>query len=112
MADFEITKGMLLEPLDIQLQYDDGTAVDLTSASSATFRMTPVSNLDLVEATGVMEFRSPATDGIVRYNWQSPDVVDAGYFLGQVFVTWQSGKMQAFPSNDNYFTIKITESLG
>ena len=111
MADFTTMRGMLLEPLEVQLTDYAGVPVSLQTASLVQFRMVRPDDLNTAVLTGAMSIVTPATDGRVRYDWTAPDVATAGYFLGQVIVTWSSGKQQAFPSND-YLTISIMEDLG
>jgi hypothetical protein len=112
MADFKTTRGMLLEPLEVQLTDYNGDAVSLQTASLVQFRMVSPNDLNTTVVSGAMSIIAPATDGKVRYEWSAPDVAAAGYFYGQVIVTWSSGKQQAFPSGDDYLTISIVEDLG
>lgn len=111
MADFETARGMLMPPLEVQLSDVNGAPVDLTTASAVLFRMASSESFGVV-ASGSMEVLVPTTDGKVRYNWQTADVAAVGYFYGQVIVTWQSGKTQAFPGDDDFITIEVNERLG
>lgn len=110
MADFEIKAHDRLPSIRAQLLTEaDETPVDLTGASSVRFVMTTaVGAVSKVSAAAVIE--TPATLGIVRYDWLAADTNLPGKYLGEWEVTWVGGKKQTFPTG-SYHTIEVLADL-
>lgn len=108
---FVLRRNDLLPSIRMQARYSDGTAVDLTGATSPTFRMRSYSAADgstpKVAATAVVV---DAVDGQLRYDWTGTDTDTAGMFLAE-FEVRLNGKRLSFPSAD-ILTVQITEDIG
>jgi hypothetical protein len=90
--------------LEVTLERD-GSVIDLSNASRVTFRMaehpgaTPV-----VDASAVI---ADATDGLVRYDWASDDLADAGQYVAELEVAWNDGTTETFAG----LALRVREAL-
>jgi hypothetical protein len=72
------------------------TVVDLTLATSVTFKMRPVRDLTLkVDAAATVLV---AASGTVEYRWISGDTDTAGTFYAEWEVLWSDGTPETFPT--------------
>ena len=81
--------GELGKTIRIPLQDDDGAAVDLTNATSATLIYSHAGTT--TTATTAMTIESPKTAGYVNYDVTSADFTVAGVFQVEVSVLWSDG---------------------
>jgi hypothetical protein len=100
MADFEITQGDLLPSFRVQLK-EDGVVLDLTNALSADIIIytdlgSGVAGTALLNTPAVIE--TPKTNGIVKYDWVSPQTNTPGSYLIQVEVMWPGPKPETAPT--------------
>jgi hypothetical protein len=83
---------------------DAGTAIDLTGVPAVRFRMINSATEELIfERAATIE--SPATAGIVTYQWQANDTDTPGLYFVSWVVAWVDGD-QSFPG-EGYDTIEI-----
>lgn len=85
-----------------------GAPVDLTTATSVTFIMKPITG-------GAIKVNAAATivsltGGIVRYDWLATDTNTAGIFNAEWQVNWPSSKEQTFPTQ-GYHVVEIVPDL-
>jgi len=86
-------------PFEDQLKWDDGTVIDLTTASSVKFTMR------LYQATtdkvaDVACAITDATNGKVKYSWSASDVNAAGMYKYKYKITFTDGTILTVPSGD------------
>lgn len=112
--NFKIKQGDLLPTLDLTLQQlnADGTlsAIDLTNASAALFRMWRVD----ARSGGTYKVNAAATfvdkpTGAVRYSWAGTDTDTVGLFYAEIVLTWSGPKPQTIPT-DGYLIIQIGDA--
>jgi hypothetical protein len=102
-ADLTIKQGDLQPEVRAALTDDAGAAVDLTGAT-VTFHMINSADEQMgLDAPATVE--SPASGGIVSYQWQSADTAAPGVYLAWWVVSWPDGD-QSFPA-DGYDSIEI-----
>jgi hypothetical protein len=103
--DFFLKRGDTSPALEFVLE-------PLTALTGATVRF----NMRLPGASAAKVSRataqvvSPATDGKVRYVWQTADTDTAGDYLGEFEVTFQDGSIETFPNADE-IKIHIRQDL-
>lgn len=85
----------------------NGTAVDLTNATSVNFayRLAGATTTTTVAATIVS-----ATAGTVKYAWGVGTTLVPGEYEAEWVVTWSGGEEQTFPSR-GYMTFYIDPGL-
>jgi hypothetical protein len=87
----------------------EATGLDLTGASVKFVMRLPGSTDDAkVNATATVV---SATDCEVEYSWGATDTSDAGLYIAEWVVTFESGIVQTFPPND-YLYVLVREHLG
>ena len=101
-----VKKGDRSPLLTASLQLEDGTAIDLTSAS-VKFRMATQHGQNLVNTTATIV---SGTAGTVRYDWAAGDTDVVGKFRGEFEATLSSGRIVTVP-NDSYIDIRIQDSV-
>jgi hypothetical protein len=106
----EIRQNDLLPLLDYTLVKDTSdTAHDLTDATVRfTMRNKLRGNVKINRATMTI---IDAAAGQVRYSWIASDTNVAGEFVGEIEVTFSSGKILTFPEEE-YIPIIIKKELG
>jgi hypothetical protein len=102
-ADFRLTAGDLLPPLEATLSDDNGPA-DLTGAT-----------VEIVYRCGDTVITGECTvvsaeDGTIQYEWAEGDTDTPGMYAAKFVVTFASGKKQSFP-NDSSCSIEIRGGL-
>lgn len=86
---------------------EDGVAIPLTAAVSATFKMKkPDGTIKVNDAAAVIDTGA----GTLTYEWLPADTNEDGLFDGEFTVTWSDGTVTTFP-NHRYIRIKILEEL-
>ncbi len=106
-VDFFIKRGDRLPTLARTLQYQDGSAIDLTGCTVTWVMRTKVG--------GEIKVSAPATivsalEGRVEYAWASPDTSAVGEFVGEWRVLYPDGKTLTVPTL-NFVTVHVKESL-
>lgn len=94
MVDFEIGQNDLLPELEFTLT-QAGVAVNL-AGSTLMFHMRPQAAGAVVKVSAAAAIVNAAT-GQGKYSWIDGDTDTPGTFIGEVEVTFASGKMQTFP---------------
>lgn len=86
------------QPFEYQLKWDDGTAIDLRTATSVYFIMrVDEGTTDDVSAACIV---TDAQNGKVAYNWASGDVDTGGMYKYRFKITFNTGKILTVPSGD------------
>jgi hypothetical protein len=110
MTAFVTKQGSQMEPLDLALTDKNGTPIDLTTVTSVVLYLrNPLTDVLLLNGVA-MQVVSPATSGIVRYQWSAPDVAASGLYFAETKITWPSGRPQFVPA-DGYVVVRVTENL-
>lgn len=97
-----------LYPFQYDLRWDDGTAIDLTLASSVTFYMTKDGNT-IADVSGSCTVVS-AADGRVKYTWQDGETDAVGMYKVEFLITYNDGSKVTVPSDDIIW-LHIIQSL-
>lgn len=106
---FEMKRNDRLPILNIQLQDDDGTVIDL---SGCTVNLYMRNSKDVLVLSTAMDITSPATLGQVTYSWAAVDTQYSGNFKAEVEITYAStGKKLTVPTS-GYIDIRIYKDLG
>jgi hypothetical protein len=101
-----IKKGDLTPALKITCAGTDGSAVDLTTASS-------VQVVCRREGGSAALFTRAATgdaNGVATYVWQAGDTGTEGRLLFEVLVTWPGTQPQRFPAT-SYLPVDVLPNL-
>lgn len=98
MTAFAIKQGDSLPVLEATITKADGTALDLTDATSVTFRMRAVN----ARAAGTFKVNAAATfvdkpNGVVRYTFLPANTDTPGQYAGE-FVIAFGGALQTAPT--------------
>ncbi len=112
MSSFTIRQGDTKPDLNRTLEFQDvdgaWKAINLTTATSVTFRMKHWGNGTLkVERTATIV--APST-GAVRHAWLAADTNEAGTFQAEWEIDF-NGDIQTVPNGD-YDVIEVTRQLG
>jgi len=99
MADIELVEGDQHPSPRVQLVDEDGTAIDLTTATGVTVHMAPkyggaAGVFDDVACTVIT-----ASTGIVQFAWPAASTADAGDYWLRWTVTWPGGVEQTWPAS-------------
>lgn len=87
----------------------DGEPINLTTASSVKFIMTPTTSTT-PKVNAAASFDADRTTGGVSYSWAAVDTDTVGLFKAEWEITWGDGTKQTFPSDD-YVYVKIVADL-
>lgn len=109
MPEFFIKRNDLLPPITVACTYRDGTAVDLSSATSPKFFMRSTAAGAATKVDGTAEVTDGA-GGIIRYLWSGTDTDTVGRYSAE-FEVQVGGKKITFPSNEKLH-VHVTEDLG
>jgi hypothetical protein len=88
-----------LFPFEYVLAYDDGTAIDLITAESVKIYMT-ADETETAIVDGESCTITDASNGIIKYNWQSGETDDVGMYKIEFLITFTSGAILTVPSGD------------
>lgn len=98
-SEFYIKKDDRLPSLLVTATQDDGSALDLTTATGVVFRMRrDTESTFAFSRAGVIV---TAASGIVRYDWQASDTVTPGTYYGEFVITFAGGKQQTVPTRSS-----------
>lgn len=84
------------------------TVVDLTQATSVTFKMRGLNQIELTTDRAAVVLDAAA--GSVEYRWEAADTDTAGTFLAEWEVLWSDGTTETFPTID-YDIVQISSDL-
>ncbi len=112
-SGWKMKKGDLLPILDVVLRDSQG-AVNLSGATSATFKMsTPQDVADnsapKIDAVAAIDGDQGANPGKVTYTWTSGDTDTIGTFWAEIVVLYTS-KTITYP-NGGYYIVEILEDV-
>lgn len=108
MTTVFMKEGDRLPALRMQLLDSTGAPIDLTAASSVTFRMRNSSGA-LVAMAGTATIITAAT-GYVQYAWGAGDTGAVGGYVAE-WVCDFSGLALTVPTN-GYVTVQVVDALG
>lgn len=92
--------------IEATLQYDDGSAIDLSGAT-VKFIMASQSGTVKVNTTATVV---DAVAGKVKYQWQTGDTDTAGTYYAEFEVTFPGGKKLTVP-NQNHLVVVVVDDL-
>lgn len=95
MADFSLKVGDRRPSITATLT-QGGVALNLTTASSVAFVMTPIYGPQTAKVNAAATIVDAAT-GAVRYDWLAADVDTVGSYLAKWVVTWNDGRVSSYP---------------
>jgi len=108
MSTFTIKKGDTLPILAVVLKDGAGTPIDVSTASSKTFRMRKSdANPHVLKVNKAAAFTTDGSDGAVQVALSASDTDTPGDYLGE-FVIVIGSDTQTFPSAD-YINIKVVD---
>lgn len=108
MTTMSMKQGDTLPELIVQLLGSAGTPLDLTTATSVTFKMRTSAGVILVQRAAVVE---TAAEGRVRFIWQVGDTDVIGNHDVEWTIVFPGAKEVTIP-NKGYDTIHISARLG
>lgn len=107
---FVIKQGDRLPSLEVIVKKKaDGEIIDLSTASSVTFRMwkqRATSGTYKVDSAAVI---ASAVDGVVRYDWTTTDTNEVGDYLAEFVIVWPLSKQQTIPTN-GVFHVRVVDA--
>ena len=106
MADFTIKQGDTSPAIEATLKDNTGNVVNLTGAS-VRFHMATLGFSSKIDAAATIV---NASEGKVKYEWQSADTVTADSFIVEWEITYSDSSVETFP-NDGYTRIKIERKV-
>jgi hypothetical protein len=112
MTDFSLKTGDTSPAIKYQLQDDDGNSVGISNFNEIRFRMRGATEPTLAvddDTAGAVAVTN-ATEGEVKYEWQSDDTDEWGEYYAEWEVEYSDGTVETFP-NDGYIQIEILETL-
>lgn len=107
MAVLTYKEGDLEPKFLATLKNSDGTAIDLTSASSVKFIAVPVGGGTTINRAMVFENRFA---GQVSWSPTAGDTDTVGAYNFEVQVTWTTGRWQTVPS-DSFASMVIVQDI-
>jgi len=105
---FYIKQNDTAPALRATLKDGDENVVDLTDAS-VRFHMKAIDG-STVKTDDVASIVTPATDGVVQYNWIADDTDTVGSFHAEFEVTYSDTTVETFPNN-GYIRVEITDDI-
>lgn len=107
--DYEIKENSNLPPISETVKAADGSALDLTSASSVKFLLErPDGSLAVNAAASITD----AAGGDVEYQLSTDETAGVGRHLGEFRVQYGNGDVRRWPSGNQYVAIDIGRNLG
>lgn len=97
MADYFVPRGDRLPKLTATFTNEDGTPVDLTTATGVTFTLTHVDGTVKIAAGACTV--TDADAGQVEYAWAAADVNTSGDYFGKFTATFPSSLPASFPTD-------------
>jgi len=90
------------------LKDGDNNAIDLTDAD-VRFHMRTIGGTT-AKTDAAASIVSPATNGVVQYDWTLSDTDTVGTYQAEFEVTYSGGAIETFPNN-GYIAIVITDDI-
>jgi len=90
------------------LKDGDGDVINLTDATVRFHMRTIGGTSTKVDASATVN--SPATAGVVQYDWDAADTDTIGSFQAEFEVTYGNSKIESFPNN-GYIRVEITDDI-
>ena len=109
LTDFYIKQNDTRSPISIICRDGSGAAIDLTGATVKFIMATAAGTAPNVDLAGTVA--SPATSGVVQYQWATGNTATAGTYSAEFQVTFADGTIETFP-NTSYITVHIFPELG
>jgi hypothetical protein len=109
---FSIKNGDTAPAYVVNLQEDVDTtpaAINLTSATSVTFKMRLVDTTGAPEVSGACVVTSAAS-GTVTYEWDPGDTATPGTYDVEFQILWNDGTIETVP-NSGYGAVIVTDDL-
>lgn len=97
MADIELVEGDRHPSPRVALVDEDGTAIDLTTATSVTVHMAPKYGAGPAVFDDLACTVIDATEGHVEFDWPALSTDTPGDYWLRWTVTWSSGREQTWP---------------
>lgn len=111
MTEFHIKAGDTRPSLTATATLEDGTALDLTTATSVMFRMRRAGESAFaVERAAVVV--APTTSGIVRYDFVAGDTATPGVHYADFAVTFSGGAKQTIPTRGSIVVHVVPATVG
>jgi hypothetical protein len=107
MSDHSIKQGSEAPSLEAALSRA-GSAVNLSAATSVTFRMEAPGRVASVQIAAVVV---DATAGEVRVDFTEASTARHGHHLGEFWVVWPTGQTPEVFPDDGWVTVDVTRSL-
>lgn len=104
---FHLKQGDRRPHFPAQLLNSEGTAEDLTGATTVQLKWTEPDGTARLEDMTVTN----ATEGRVLYAWQVGDTDEPGRYQAEIVVTWPTGEPQTFPAQ-GYFSWFVHPATG
>lgn len=105
---FWMKQGDTLPSLTATIRDAAGALVDFTSATAITFKMRNQAGALLVDRAAIVG--TPATAGVLRYDWRPEDTALAGIFNAEFEVVFGPEAKQTFPT-DGFIRVMIGGDL-
>ena len=105
MDTFKIKKGDTVPAISAQLQYYNGSAVDLSS-STIQFNMGTLQDYSAYRSGTA--FITGSTTGECQYYFSADDTGSTGIYWGEFEVSWGAGSTMTLP-NDHSLKIEVYE---
>lgn len=97
MADIELVQGDRHPSPRVQLVDEDGTAIDLTAATSVTVTMAPKYGTSPAVFAALACTIVTAASGQVEFDWPAASTDTPGDYWLRWTVTWLTGREQTWP---------------
>lgn len=95
--DFVMKEGDRSPSFQRTLTDEDGNAVDLTDASVELVAELVGDSSTTFGGSATVE--TPASDGVVRYDWSSGDTDTPGTYIAEFVVTYNDSTEETFPNH-------------
>lgn len=105
-----MVRNDLLPDLSIVCTYADGTAVDLSAATSPKFYMRNAHDASAAPKVDASATISDGANGELTYSWQSGDTDTAGSYVAE-FEVQISGRRFTFPTGSQIMKVVIRPDI-
>lgn len=92
-----IKRGITI-PYEYQLRSSDGSAINLTAATSVTMVLTE-DGAETPVINGACIISDPITSGKIVYKWDASQTGTPGFYWLKFIIEWNNGKLEEVPSN-------------